>query len=86
MPVIVDGQIYHRTTEVCRIVGISRTTLFRWFKEGTVKEARHRDRRGWRLFSEDEIDELKAEVNRINNTDCQKRSNPPADVFCSGQF
>jgi len=68
MPVTVNGQTYHRTAEVCRIVGISRTTLFRWLKEGIFREAQHRDRRGWRLFTEDEIDRLKAEVNQINRT------------------
>ena len=64
MAVKVKGQTYYRTAEVCRIVGISRTTLFRWLKEGVSAEAEHRDRRGWRLFTEDEIDRLKTEVNR----------------------
>ena len=65
MPVRVNGQTYYRTAEVCRMVGISRTTLFRWLKEDTLREAQHRDRRGWRLFTEDEIDILKAEANHI---------------------
>ncbi|HEY55610.1 MAG TPA: MerR family transcriptional regulator [Dehalococcoidia bacterium] len=69
MPVTIDGQTYYRTAEVCRIVGISRATLFRWLKEGIFKEAEHRDRRGWRLFTEDEVDKLKAEANRINKAD-----------------
>jgi predicted site-specific integrase-resolvase len=66
MTVTVDGRTYYRTAEVCRIVGISRATLFRWLKEGTFREAENRDRRGWRLFTEGEIDRLKAEANRIN--------------------
>ncbi len=66
MPVTIDGQTYYRTAEVCRIVGISRATLFRWLKEGIFKEAEHRDRRGWRLFTEDEVEKLKAEANQIN--------------------
>jgi len=65
MPVIVDDQTYYRTVEVCRMVGISRTTLFRWLKEGISRKP-GRDRRGWRLFTKDEIDRLKAEVNQIN--------------------
>jgi hypothetical protein len=69
MTVTVDGQVYYRTAEVCRIVGISRATLFRWLKEDVFKEAKHRDRRGWRLFTEDEVERLKAEANQINNTD-----------------
>ncbi len=68
MPVTIGGQTYYRTAEVCRIVGISRATLFRWLKDGIFREAEHRDRRGWRLFTEDEIDTLKAEANRINKT------------------
>lgn len=66
MPVTINGQPYYRTAEVCRMVGISRNTLFRWLKEGISKEPEHRDRRGWRLFAEDEADRLKAEANRIN--------------------
>jgi predicted site-specific integrase-resolvase len=69
MTVTVDGQIYYRTAEVCCVVGISRATLFRWLKEDIFKEAKHRDRRGWRLFTEDEVERLKAEANRVNNTD-----------------
>ena len=68
MPVAVSGQTYYRTTEVCQMVGVSRTTLFRWLKEGIFREAEHRDRRGWRLFTEDEINRLKTEVNQVNKT------------------
>lgn len=68
MAVTINGKTYYRTAEVCRMVGISRTTVFRWLKEGIFKEAGHRDRRGWRLFTEDEVARLKAEVNRINKT------------------
>lgn len=65
MPVTINGQTYYRTAEVCLMVGIGKSTLFRWTKEGIISEAEHRDRRGWRLFTEDEIDRLKMEVNRI---------------------
>lgn len=47
------------------MVGINRTTLFRWLKEDRFPEAACRDRRGWRLFSSEEIDGLKTEANRI---------------------
>ncbi len=68
MAVTVNGQTYYRTAEVCRAVGISRTTLFRWLKEGILNEAVYRDRRGWRLFTQDEVSRLKAEANQINKT------------------
>lgn len=67
MPVIVNGCTYYRTAEACRMVGISKNTLFRWLKEGVFGEAEHRDRRGWRLFTVDEVDRLKAEANRLIN-------------------
>jgi hypothetical protein len=69
MTVMVGDQIYYRTAEVCRIVGISRATLFRWLKEDVLKEAKLRDRRGWRLFTEDEVERLKAEANQVNEMD-----------------
>ncbi|MFO8143890.1 MAG: MerR family transcriptional regulator [Dehalococcoidales bacterium] len=66
MPVVLDSQTYYRTSEVYRLLGISRSTLFRWFKEGVASEPRYRDRRGWRLFTEKEVKELKNLVNQIN--------------------
>ena len=66
MPVSLKGHTYYRTAEVCKIVGISKNTLFRWLKEDIIKEPQYRDRRGWRLFTKSEIANLKAEVNHIN--------------------
>lgn len=68
MPVTINGQTYYRTVEVCRTAGISRTTLFRWLKQGILSKSERRDRRGWRLFTGDEIDGLNKEVNQINRT------------------
>lgn len=65
MTVNLDGKNYYRTAEVCQMVGISRTTLFRWLKEGVIGKAVHRDRRGWRLFTEEDVVFLKTEANRV---------------------
>ena len=65
MPVTINGQTYYRTAEVCQTVGISRNTLFRWLKDGILKELELRDRRGWRLFTETQVDRLKQEATRI---------------------
>lgn len=65
MPVTIDGKTYYKTAEVCRLVGISRSTLFRWLKQDPGADAKHRDKRGWRLFTEAEVQELKSEANRI---------------------
>ena len=66
MAIKVNGQTYFRTADVCRLVGISRTTLFRWLNEGMLSDTVSRDRRGWRLFTEGEVNTLKTEAERIN--------------------
>ena len=65
MPITINGKTYYRTADVCRAVGISRTTFFRWLNDGVFTEAEHRDRRGWRLFTQDEVDNLKAIAHHI---------------------
>ena len=65
MPVAIKGRDYYRTAEVCAAAGIGKSTLFRWMREGIIKEAKYRDRKGWKLFTEAEINKLMAEVNRI---------------------
>ena len=68
MPITLNGKSYCRTAEACQIAGISRNTFFRWLREGSFVDVAARDRRGWRLFTEDDLDRLKTEVNRINKT------------------
>jgi excisionase family DNA binding protein len=65
---MVTGETYYRIAEACRLAGVSKNTIFRWVREGLFPDVEHRDRRGWRLFTENEIARLKAEVNRINKT------------------
>ena len=65
MTVAINGQTYYRTAEVCLAAGIGKSTLFRWIKEGIMKEAEYRDRKGWRLFTDFEVEILKSEVNTI---------------------
>lgn len=65
MPIILDGHIYYRTTETCRILGISKNTLFRWVKKGMLGEEEYRDWRGWRLFNQNQVDTLKAITTQV---------------------
>ncbi len=65
MPTTINSETYYRTTEVCQMVGISRSTLLRWLSSGTVKDVRHRDRRGWRVFTEADIKRIENEANKI---------------------
>ena len=72
MPIRLNGESYYRTAEACRIAGITKNTFLRWVKKGSFIDVGHRDRRGWRLFTENDLDRLKAEVNRIHKTPMQK--------------
>ncbi|MEK6672485.1 MAG: MerR family transcriptional regulator [Nitrospirota bacterium] len=62
---IKNGKKYYRTNEACEMAGISRATYFRWLKVGVIKDVMYKDRRGWRLFSDDDIKSLKEEASRI---------------------
>ena len=68
MPIEINEQTYYRTSEVCMKTGISRATLFRWLKMGVLKKS-YRDRRGWRLFTENDLNKIRAEANRIEFED-----------------
>lgn len=65
MPITIQDQTYYRTTEVCRMVGTSRSTLLRLLRNGILEDASYRDRRGWRLFIEADIKRIEAEVNKV---------------------
>lgn len=65
MPVLINDQTYYRTAEVCRMVGISRTTLFRWLREGIVSDVEYRDWRGWRLFTPAQMDIARARTGDV---------------------
>lgn len=64
MPTEINGQTYYRTSEVCAKAGVSRATLFRWLRTGILKPP-YRDRRGWRLFTEDDLIRIRAESTKI---------------------
>jgi len=66
MPIEINGQIYYRTLEACKKTGISRATLLRWLKDG-ILEKPHRDRRGWRMFTEGDLDKIQAEATRMKD-------------------
>mgnify|MGYP001144913583 CR=1 FL=1 len=65
MPVVINDQTYYRTAEVCRMVGISRNTLFRWLKEGIFSDVEYRDWRGWRLFTAAQLETVRMKTDRV---------------------
>lgn len=76
MPVKMNGHSYYKTSEVCEMVGISKSTLLRWIREGSVTDAEYRNRKGWRLFSQADLDRLITESWRTyDNSSRNKKSN-----------
>ena len=65
MPIVIDGHTYYRTAETFRIIGISRNTLYRWLQKGVLNGTERRDSRGWRLFTQEEINRLNSAINSI---------------------
>jgi DNA-binding transcriptional MerR regulator len=65
MPIQINGQVYYRTAEVCQMVGIGKSTLFRWMRQNIIREPEYRDRKGWRLFTDDELRSIITETGRI---------------------
>jgi hypothetical protein len=66
MPVTINGQTYYRTNEVCRMVGVSKNTLFRWLKDGVFSsDVEYRDWRGWRLFTAAQVESIKAKTSCV---------------------
>jgi len=64
MPVEINGKTYYRTQEAYRKVGISRATLLRWLKAGVLKRL-SRDTRGWRLFTEEDLNKIQMKANKV---------------------
>ena len=65
MAIIMRGQTYYRTRDVCEMVGVSRSTLLRWISSGLIRDAATRDRRGWRLFIEADIKRIENEAHKV---------------------
>ncbi len=72
MTVLMQERQYYKTQEALKKIGISRATFFRWLKEGIIQDVAHKDRRGWRLFTEEDIDRLKKEANKITSEPYQE--------------
>jgi len=69
MTVEIDGRIYYRTHEVCTINRISKSTLLRWIRNGIIEDTSLRDWRGWRLFSQEELQKIKEVASTIQYVD-----------------
>ncbi len=70
MPVNINDKTFYRTSEVCQIASISRSTLIRWLRSADLDISDYRDRRSWRLFTPEDVNKLAREANRISEAQC----------------
>jgi predicted site-specific integrase-resolvase len=62
MSITIERKKYYRTKESCLKAGISKATFHRWIKQGVINDNIIKDRRGWRLFSEADIKNIRMEA------------------------
>jgi DNA-binding transcriptional MerR regulator len=55
-----------KTVDICRMFDISKSTLFRWEKEGLISNI-GRDWRNWRIYSQDNLGEIKKNIGRMKS-------------------
>jgi len=66
MPININDVVYYRTAEACKQAGITKNTFLRWVRDGVLADVEQRDRRGWRIFTEDDLELLNQEANKTS--------------------
>jgi DNA-binding transcriptional MerR regulator len=64
MPIKINDKTYFLIHEVMKEVKITATTYYRWVRQGKIKDVEKKDRRGWRLFTEADIQRVRAFKNK----------------------
>jgi excisionase family DNA binding protein len=59
MPKALAGSTYYSTHETAKAVGVSKPTLLRWIRHGIIAECVKRDRNGWRIFTQSEVEAIR---------------------------
>ena len=65
---------YYRLQDILQQIDRNKTTLIRWEDAGLIPKA-HRDSRGWRCYTKDQVDEiirLVTETNYFQNQDLEQ--------------
>ncbi len=65
MTVEIEGKTLYRSSEVSKLTGVSKSTIHHWIKVGIVTGATYRDRNGWMLFTEEDVESIKSEAGII---------------------
>ncbi len=55
-----------RMKEALSKIGITAPTYYRWVNSGQVEDVKFRDRANWRLFTNEDIERIRAEASKVN--------------------
>ena len=72
MPITISGKKFYRTQEALELIGLPRSTFFKWLKEEKVEDVKYKDRNGWRLFTDDDIKKPGFCVNGLRGKNCRQ--------------
>ncbi|MBD3342322.1 MAG: MerR family transcriptional regulator [Candidatus Lokiarchaeota archaeon] len=59
LPVKIKGKTFYYTSEALDKAGVHESTWRRWLKNGDIEDVKTKNRNGWRLFTDDDIQNLK---------------------------
>jgi hypothetical protein len=65
LPLVIEGRKLYRIGEALASASLSRATYFRWLKLGRLKDTQYKDRNGRRVFTEEELSDLKREAQKL---------------------
>ena len=65
MSFTLEGEIVYRIGEALKLAGLSRSTYFRWVREGRIRDVEYRDRNRRRVFTQEELQRLRSEAQRL---------------------
>jgi len=68
MPLTSGGVTYYRTTETAHSVGISRSTLLRWLSQQRIELPVRRDRNGWRVFTDEDVEIIREAAEHVEHS------------------
>ena len=63
--IIIGGKRYYRVSEVCKVLGIFKNTLYNWERKGKIPKAYRDPMSGWRLYLQEDIERIKRISGRI---------------------
>ena len=73
MPIELQDRTLYMIGEALSKVGVSRSTYFRWVRQGRISDTQYKDRNGRRVFTLDELEELGRVAHQLQDRQLQSQ-------------